>query len=84
MLRVANGNLTIDGTGNGTLQTGKGVVLSVSLLETTGSGDIFVNGTGSANTTLGTSRGIEAATGRIRSTGTGDITLIGTGGQGLP
>jgi hypothetical protein len=82
VVQVAAGNLTIDGTGNGTLQSGKGVVLSVSLLETTGSGDIFVNGTGSATTTLGTSRGIETITGRIRSTGTGDITLIGTGGTG--
>jgi hypothetical protein len=82
IIRVATGDLTVDGTGNGTLEAGKGVVLGNALMESTGTGNIVINGSGSSNTSTGASPGIEGVGARIRTTGTGDITLIGTGGTG--
>jgi len=83
-LEVANGDLTVEGTGGGKTSMGKGLALANSFFTSSGSGDINLSGTGSTDTTTGLSSGIEGTRVTIETTGTstGNITLSGSGGSG--
>ncbi|MCB1086459.1 MAG: hypothetical protein KDM63_05400, partial [Verrucomicrobiae bacterium] len=81
-LTTANGALTVEGTGNGTVARNRGVYLNKSTLRTTGTGSVTLSGTGSATSTGKSNEGVVVNLNTISTTGTGGVTISGTGGRG--
>lgn len=79
-----DGAIDLRGVGNSLVNGGVGVNLSTSsVVESTGVGDLRLQGRGSSNSTGTVNDGIHfALSPSIRSTGTGSITLEGIGGTG--
>jgi hypothetical protein len=85
--QAATGNIVLKGNVDGASQTGSftGVDLNDAKVQTTGQGDIDIEGRGgdSGGGTSG-NNGVGVRGGSlVRSLGTGTVTLVGTGGQGL-
>lgn len=86
LLSTADGSLTVTGSGGGagtgTNNFGVYVNTSPAIIKTTGTGSLFITGTGGNNTGTGSGNiGVNiVSTGGIQAAGTGHITLSGTGG----
>ncbi|MBD2199968.1 MULTISPECIES: CHAT domain-containing protein [Calothrix] len=81
---AVDGDISITGVGNGTGEGNDGIVLiNNAVVESTGKGNIILDGTGSQDGTARYNRGIAIANlDIVRSTGSGNITIIGNGGKG--
>ncbi|MBD2200699.1 MULTISPECIES: CHAT domain-containing protein [Calothrix] len=79
-----DGDISITGVGNGTGEGNDGITLiRNAVVESTGRGNITLDGTGSKDGTARYNRGIVIGDlDSVQSTGSGNITIIGNGGKG--
>ena len=88
-LRAKNGSITLKGNEGGTPRGGNFIAVGISggTIQTTGAGNILLEGVGSNDATTGSHIGVLVSNsggtgGTVQAAGTGAVTLDGVGGQG--